>query len=347
MLFLIRYYEQNDLFSNVLLFYCHFQILLLLKENSSYNMSKVVIKQEPLDHVIPQAENQTNEQTLIQSEMEQPTGQKSSASTTNKITESGASNVQNHGPELVEVSRMRYRNFHVKIFKQLKVKPVKYFYEPFLLLDDSKQIQSHLNISTGQAYVRFTVQMWDEDIGEQVFNCLKRLPDSQDLQDYCVQTMPYEKVRLVFRENNMSSMTYRLPEKGRAYQHLPQSLQFHLLCETKEAADTLAESFRADPEYVMQDLALECLLECSIATTSASNHGGLLCKRPRLDDALVRSVLNFNINLSDSRSSGNQGGDQGTEKYRFVAVSKKQLIYQSFFSIQIFCLAIRIVTISA
>ena len=284
------------------------------------SMSQAVIKKEHQDIVAPSEEvNQARQSEPLvagQNEMGKPTGLDCSI---NETTEKGTGVAEYPGPELAEVSRMRYHNLHVKIYKYMGTcSSSKYFYEPILLIDPRK-IQNQVNYSTGQAYVRFTVQMWDDDVGEQVLNCLKRLPDSRFIEEDYVQMMPFEKVRLVFRESSMSS-TYRLPEKARDFQHLPQHLQFHLLCETKEAAYTLAESFRADPEYLAQDLALECLITTKCVETAAAN--GRNCKRPRLDvvngstvPEIIRSssFLNFNINNTESSSFGNQGIERITK----------------------------------
>ena len=217
------------------------------------------------------------------------------------------------GPCLVEFFCMRYRNFRIKVFKQRSEmsSTVKYFYNPILLLDPH-QIQTQVNKATGQAYVRFTVKMWDEDVEDQVVKWLKRLPGSRDVEDYCVQTMPFEEIRLIAKKGVVPSNVYRLSEHWKAYDHLPQTFQFQLHCESKEAVENLAESFRADPVYLMQDLALECATNRFAVAVNGPRR-----KRPRLEDEsssgiasnLVQfsTVLNFNISSDEHPARGNGG----------------------------------------
>ena len=181
-------------------------------------------------------------------------------------------------PDLMDIIPMRYKNFRVKISKQLGT-PCRYYYEPVVLLNPQK-IQSQINKANGQAYVRFPIQMWDEQIEEQVINWLKRLPGSQDVEDFSIQMMPYDEVRLVTRRDDSTSIGYHLPKYPTPYQHLDQSLQFHLLCDSKEAADILAESFKSDPAFMLQDFALECT-RASVASHHLSNEGQR--KRSRLE----------------------------------------------------------------
>lgn len=281
------------------------------QNDSSINNNNNTTIEENVDggHPIKQADQNRHptcaqEANSAQNEMEQPTGLNGASMGINGQANEGAHRVGYLGPDLAEFFTMRYRNFRVKISKQPTDTLSKYFYEPILLVDP-KTIQSQVNNATGQAYVRLTAKMWDVDVEEQVVNWLKKLPESSNVQDHCVQAMPFEKVRLIFREGSIPSTVYRLPEQWKSYRHLPQSLQFHLLCDTKEAADTLADSFRADPEYLMEDLALECITK-TISTRNDESYR----KRKRLNDGTAGSVseqfstiLDFNI---DNRSSDDQ-----------------------------------------
>ena len=194
----------------------------------------------------------------------------------------GSCNTEGEAPELLEVAQMRYRDFHIKIYKQLTDDiPVKYFYEPILLISPWK-IQSQANNVTGEAYVRFTAKMWDEDVEGQVIDWLQKSPGSwNEDEDFIVQPMPYEEIRLIAKGEDLPSTVYSLSDRWRAYDRLPKSFQFYLYCDTKEAADTLAESIRTDPDFMMQDLALECVTSRFAA---AAHDGGLYRKRPRLDE---------------------------------------------------------------
>ena len=199
--------------------------------------------------------------------------------------------------ELVPVIPMRYRHFRIKIFKQQSRRVARYFYEPVLLLDPSK-IQSQVNKATGQAYVRFLVQMWNEAVEAQVLDWIKSLPGGANVQGFCVQAMPYDELRLVKSGDFDTSAVYRLPIQSTPYHQLDQSLQLHVLCETKEAADSLAEAFRADPSFSIQDLTLECTIFKS--TTSAEPNRKKSRPESGSSKNIVRSFkyLRFNIDLS-------------------------------------------------
>ena len=259
-------------------------------------LNEAVVKKELQD---PSAALQEKQQSTA--DMEQNSaGLNNDTNITQQTEDGGADYAAGYpGPNLVEIYPMRYHHFHVKIYKQLSTPP-RFYYEPILLLDPLKTV-SKFDKATEQHYVRFTIQMWDQKVEEQVVNWIKRLPGSQDVEDFCVQTMPFEKVRLVFRDIPSTSKSYRLPEQWRTYQHLPQNIQFHLLCETKEAANTVVESFRADPEFSMQNLALQCIFSAdpSIQPSANSSHHR---KRPRIegggpfsDIAGYSTVLSFNI----------------------------------------------------
>ena len=206
------------------------------------------------------------------------------------------------GPGLIAIFPMPYRHFRVNIYKQLG-EPSRYFYEPIVLLDP-KSVQSHLNKSTNQAYVRFKIRMWDSELEEQVIHWLKRLPGCQDVQDFCVQAMPYEEIRLVRTGDNVTAAAYRLPKQPTPYHQLAQHLHFQLFCETKETADDVAESFRADPEISLQNLALEC------TTARVSVASEPQRKRPRMDGVFrCATYFRFNIDTPESARPA-----QGTKK---------------------------------
>ena len=203
--------------------------------------------------------------------------------------------------ELVPFIPMRYRNFRLQIYKKLGP-PTRFFYEPALLLDPQK-IQSQVNKTTGKAYIRFPVQMWDEELEEQVVNWLKNHPDihNDKADNYCVQVMPYDGLRLVPSGDLATSGDYHPSKQATSYRQLDQGLQFHLFSETKEAADSLVETFQTDPNFHIQDLTLECVTIKSASTAGKS-------KRPRIetaDSVAVRSskILRFNVNLCNASAS--------------------------------------------
>ena len=208
-----------------------------------------------------------------------------------------------HDPDLLEIFPMPYQHFRIKIYKQL-TQPSRYFYEPFLLLDP-KMMQSMFDRATARAYVRLTIQMWNPQVEKLVLDWIKRQPGGQDVRDYALQIMPYEEVRLVLKEDGTNSARlYRLPSSGSiAYsQLLDQTLNFHLLCETKEAADLVLESFRTDPAFAVENLALECVFTRVAPQPSPSPQR----KRTRFEEGdlcnnnMIRLSSQLRINIDKS-----------------------------------------------
>ena len=175
-------------------------------------------------------------------------------------------------------------------YRALKTRTQQYFYEPLLLLDP-KKIQSHVNKVTGKTYVRFPVHLWDKEVERQVMAWIKKLPDSSpDVDEWSVQVMPYDELRLITTGDLASSGSYHPSTNATSFQYLDQQLQFHLFCGNQKTADNLVKSFQEDAAYSVQDLKLECI------TIGESNR-----QQPRLlhaasDDVVRRSKhLQFNI----------------------------------------------------
>ena len=208
---------------------------------------------------------------------------------------------ENEDQELVPVVSMRYRNFRVQIFKQ-SGQPTRYFYEPILLLDPQK-IQSQVNTATGKAYIRFPVQMWDEEVERQVVASLKKLPGSHDVEDLFVQVMPYDELRLTTSKDQDTYGAYHPSTNATPYRQLKQKLNFYLFAETKEAAESLVESFRMDPDYYIEGLSLECIIIKSAPVNESQR------KRSRMSDGsnsstdIVRSSSSLTFNLCTAGSS--------------------------------------------
>lgn len=196
---------------------------------------------------------------------------------------------------LVEVrSMMRYRNFCIRIFKETESDG--YFFEPIVVLDP-KTVASQVNKTTGQAYVRFTIQMWTEGVRAKVVEFLKRLETSSGsetgVEDYNVQVMPYERVRLVMRNSTaLAAMGtwFDLPEHSTWYHQLNQSVDFYLLCDLKETADLVADDLRTDPAYSVQHLGLECSSTKEIIPTNRFSIN-TLCHHEE-DEAVDKKIIN-------------------------------------------------------
>ena len=159
--------------------------------------------------------------------------------------------------ELILITTMPFRNARVQIYKQ-QGEPNRYFYEPILLLDPTK-VQCQMNKAINKTYIRFPVEMWNQEVERQVAAFLKKLPGCSDVEDFLVQVMPYDELRLATSGDLNPSGSYHPSTNGTPYRQLHQKLNFHLFCETKEAADSLLESFRQDPDLYLEGLTLNCI----------------------------------------------------------------------------------------
>ena len=207
------------------------------------------------------------------------------------FSSSQLSHLSDSGPQFEAVYHMPYHHFCVKIYKAAR-EPVRFLYEPIVLLES---IAMHVDKASGQAYISLTIKMWDAELTKQVENWIKGQPGNQDVQEFYVEAMPFEEVQLVSKETNGSTAAYRLPEKPTPYRQLDQRLKFYLLCETKEAAAIVAESFQSDADFAVRDLRLECN---SIGNPAVKSQP----KRARLDfsscSTEILSCLDFRINTT-------------------------------------------------
>lgn len=154
--------------------------------------------------------------------------------------------------------KMHYHHFYISIFQNASQQGSKwYFYEPIVLLDPHS-IASQSSKATGQHYVRFKLEMWSKDLHVKVIDFIKERTDEfVELQN--VQLMPYGKIQLVKKSfPETGKRTYRLPQQPIPYQRMNETLQFYLLCDSKEATDSLADDLSTDPEFTMRHLGLEC-----------------------------------------------------------------------------------------
>ena len=201
---------------------------------------------------------------------------------------------EDSGLHFEAVFHMPYNHFCIKIFK-VAGEPPCFLYEPIVLCDP-QAMKSQLDRVSGKAYVRITIEMWNAELTEEVVSWLKRQLCSQDVQHFRVHAMPFEEVQLVSRGKDVSTLIYRLPEHSTPYNQLDQRLHFHLMCETKEAADIVAESFLSDPDFAMRQLRLECTSLGNPAVNQSQP------KRARLEagasSSEIRPSMDFKINTT-------------------------------------------------
>lgn len=158
------------------------------------------------------------------------------------------------------IRTVRYQNFRVKVYKGVQQPEKMYYYEPIVMLvPQSIDSRAIVTCPTGQAYVRFVIQMWNDEVQKCVVDRLRKSSAILLEDDDDVQVMPYEEVRLVMKKaeyNCWNDVT--VPGNPTTYHQLDQALEFYFLCPSKEAADMLAKEMRANPGFSTRHLALEC-----------------------------------------------------------------------------------------
>lgn len=147
---------------------------------------------------------------------------------------------------LIEIGSVQYGDYRVKVYQETMDK---FSYQPLVLLDRS-------SITRRQNRVSFKIEMWNDDMHAKIMDWIatKRLISG----DYVnIQVMEYGEIQLI-ETNKTDSRNYRIMKHSTSYHLLNKSLQFFLICESTEAAKALVSEMRADPEYAVLDLALEC-----------------------------------------------------------------------------------------
>lgn len=199
--------------------------------------------------------------------------------------------------QVYEIAKVRYRHLLVKIFSgSSDSNPRQFFFEPLVLLDP-KSIVSRSHGSFNQNFIRFTLQMWNEDLRSKVLERLRSLESLGDVkigeEDVCV--MPFKEVQLVCRPNGISQYI-RLVDQPTSYLRSNENLDFYLLCDVlSSSVDVLAKDFRQNTEFTLNGWQLK--LECRGLSikSGASPAGSALSEYP---------TFSFNITVNPNESIG-------------------------------------------
>ena len=159
------------------------------------------------------------------------------------------------GSTFTPVALVKYGDIRVKIYRSdgpQGSNAMSYFYEPIATVDGK-------NVASSGSQVRFKIQMWNPEVEAKVVDRLRRLPGNQTspLDVDSVHILPYRDIRLV-KKQGVILKNVRLQKDASPYHQMKGIVAFHLLCDSKETADTLAQEIQSDPEYLVQNFALEC-----------------------------------------------------------------------------------------
>ena len=168
--------------------------------------------------------------------------------------------------QLIQVAEVIYHDFVVPIFtlsgdgKNYS----KFYFHPLVLLDPKSIIVNESSGFFKQEFVRFTIQMWNQELRSKVLEHLRSLPSLNDkeIKEEDVHVMRYEEVQLVFKpDDNVQRESIKLMKQPAPYYpRLSETLDLYLLCDSSSTVHSLAEDLRQDPEFCLRNLQL--VLEC-------------------------------------------------------------------------------------
>jgi hypothetical protein len=146
------------------------------------------------------------------------------------------------------LSSLKYGNFHIEIYEHINnhktttTSEKKYFYSPIALLDH-KNAFSRFNKVTKKQEMRFSIEMWNDQVENEVVQHLKQIVGSE-IQPYKVRVFPLENVILI---SNTPTEGYSLSPVWTHYDK-SKKLRLSLSCDDKKICDELENEMQSDPE---------------------------------------------------------------------------------------------------
>jgi len=196
---------------------------------------------------------------------------------------------------LVEVAQVNYRDFFTKIFID-SINPIRhFFFEPIVQLDRKHIVIENYNLFQ-QDVLRFTVQMWNQELHSKVLEHLRSIPElgGKKIREGDVYVLPFENINLVYKPGSIPE-SIQLYSRPISYidMDMPKFLHFYLLSNSSSAALALAQDFRRNPEFslkkwqlnlVCRGLALgrkvassdRAVFSYNVSTIAPTNFGGNL-----------------------------------------------------------------------
>ncbi len=174
----------------------------------------------------------------------------------------GLPNSTQHQHQVVQVTKVSYKNFIITVFTDsVEKSPRQFYFQPLVLLDPKSVVQES-NTFLKEEFVRFSVQMWNQELRSKVLEGLRSLPSMSKvmIREDDVYIMPFKKVRLIFKQSSVHHKSIQLAQQPSAYILLNETLDFYLRCDTSSTAGVLAEDLRNNPGSTLNglQLALEC-----------------------------------------------------------------------------------------
>ena len=155
---------------------------------------------------------------------------------------------------LVEVAQVNYRDFFTKIFID-SISPIRhFFFEPIVQLDRKHIVIESYDLFQQDA-LRFTVQMWNQELHSKVLERLRSIPElgGEKIREGDIYVLPVEDINLVYKPGSIPE-SIQLYNRPISYidMDMPKFLHFYLLSNSSSAAFALAEDFRRNPEFSLK-----------------------------------------------------------------------------------------------
>ncbi len=126
--------------------------------------------------------------------------------------------------QVVEVAELIYQDFIIKIYtdgaKKDNSSRTRFFFEPIVVLDPKSVIiiNQSQELFQEKHFVRFTIQMWTQEIRAKIMELLH--PDHPEIKEKDVRVMPYENVRLVVKPGSIHK-SVKIMEEATPYRRAP------------------------------------------------------------------------------------------------------------------------------
>ncbi len=160
---------------------------------------------------------------------------------------------------LIEVAQVNYKDIFIKIFTDSLNFYHHFFFEPIVQLDRKNIVIESYDLFQ-QDVLRFTVQMWNEELLSRVLERLKSLPElaGKKICEDDIYVLPFEDVNLVYKPGSIPE-SIQLFDRSVSYfdMEMPKFLHFYLLSNSSEAALALADEFRRNPEFSLKKWQLK------------------------------------------------------------------------------------------
>ena len=184
---------------------------------------------------------------------------------------------------LVEVAQVSYREFFIKIYTDSLNPRRRFFFEPIVQLDRNQIVIENYDLFQHDV-IRFTIQMWNQELCSKVLERLKSLTEFDGIKIHQddIYVLPFEEVYLVHEPGSIPE-SVQLVKRPISYHRMQANVHFYLLSNSSAAALALAGDFPRNPEFSLKKWQLTLV-----------GRGLALGKAARVASS-DRPILSFNV----------------------------------------------------